>query len=84
MDGLFEVGADFTAGLGSEYGRGYSVAFRTATLEKIPPEQFEFLMNEAAALIRRKLPGYFPGRELSVVRDGNRFKIIGDFSLGEA
>jgi hypothetical protein len=83
MDGLFEIGADFTAGLGSQYGRGYSIAFRIATLEKVPPEQVEFLMAEAAALIRRKLPDYFPGRRLSVVRDGGRFKIIGDFSLGE-
>jgi hypothetical protein len=40
-------------------------------------------MEQAAALIKKKLPEYFPGRDLSVVRDGKRFKIIGDFSLGE-
>jgi hypothetical protein len=84
MDGLFEIGADFTPGIGSERGRGYIVSFRAATLEKIPPDQFEFLMQEAAALIGDKLPRYFPGRELKVVRDGKRFKIVGDFSLGEA
>jgi hypothetical protein len=41
-------------------------------------------MEEAAVLIRKKLPLYFPGRSLEVARDGKRFKIIGDFSLGEA
>ncbi|MDR2552108.1 MAG: hypothetical protein LBD31_02930 [Treponema sp.] len=84
MDGLFEVIPDFTAGLGSEHGRGYVVSFRAATLEKISPEQFEFLMEEAAALIQLRLPAFFPGRDLRVVRDGKRFKIVGDFSLGEA
>lgn len=84
MDGLFEVAADFTPGIGSERGRGYIVSFRAATLDKINGEQFEFLMEEAAALVAQRLPLYFPGRDLSVVRDGKRFKIIGDFSLGEA
>jgi hypothetical protein len=40
-------------------------------------------MEEAAVLVREKLPRFFPDRDLEVVRDGKRFKIIGDFSLGE-
>jgi hypothetical protein len=48
-------------------------------------------MEEAAALVREKLPEFFPGRKLEVVREeggrfgsaGGRFKIVGDFSLGE-
>jgi hypothetical protein len=40
-------------------------------------------MEEAAAEIRDRLPRFFPGRSLDVVRDGKNFKIIGDFSLGE-
>jgi hypothetical protein len=83
MDGLFEIIPDFTPGLGSEQGRGYLVSFRAATLDKIPPAEFEFLMEEAAALAAVKLPVFFPGRDLRVVRDGKRFKIVGDFSLGE-
>jgi hypothetical protein len=82
MDGLFEVIPDFTLGLGSEKGRGYRISFRTATLERVPPGQADFLMGQAAAFIKRKLPEYFPGRSLEVVRDGKGFKIIGDFSLG--
>ena len=84
MDGLFEVAPDFTPGIGSEQGRGYIISLRTATLERVTEEQFEFLMEEAAALVAVRLPRYFPGRDLRVVRDGRRFKIVGDFSLGEA
>ena len=83
MDGLFEIAPDFTIGIGSEKGRGYIVSLRVATLDRVTPEQFEFLMEEAAVLIRKKLPRYFPGRQLEVARDGKRFKIIGDFSLGK-
>jgi hypothetical protein len=82
MDGLFEIIPDFTPGIGSEKGKGYLVSFRAATLEKVSPEQFEYLMEISAAFIKRRLPFYFPGRDLNVVRDGRRFKIVGDFSLG--
>jgi hypothetical protein len=84
MDGLFEIIPDFTLGIGSERGRGYRVSFRAATLEKIPTEQAEFLLEQTAAFIMRKLPEYFPGRRLDLVRDGKGFKLTGDFSLGEA
>lgn len=84
MDGLFETAADFTAGYGSERGRGYTVSLRVATLAKVPSERFESFMEEAAETLRELLPRYFPERSLSVVRDGTRFKIIGDFSLGSA
>ncbi|MDR3335713.1 MAG: hypothetical protein LBT16_00780 [Treponema sp.] len=84
MDGLFDIAPDFTVGIGSEKGRGYIVSLKVATLEQVRDEQFEYLMTEAALLIRRKLPRYFPDRKLEVVRDGKRFKIIGDFSLGQA
>jgi hypothetical protein len=84
MDGLFEVAPDFSPGIGSEKGRGYIVSLKAATLEKVTPEQFEYLMAEAAGLISMRLPRYFPERRLEIVRDGKRFKIIGDFSLGEA
>jgi hypothetical protein len=91
MDGLFEIAPDFTAGLGSEKGRGYLVSFRVATLQRVPSEKFEAFMEEAALLIRERLPRFFPGRRLELVRDhggqagtgGMRFKITGDFSLGE-
>ncbi|MDR2516046.1 MAG: hypothetical protein LBC88_01545 [Spirochaetaceae bacterium] len=84
MDGLFEIAPDFTVGAGSERGRGYIVSLRVATLDKVSAEQYAYLMDLAAALMRKKLSLFFPERRLEVVRDGPRFKIIGDFSLGEA
>ncbi|MDR3130018.1 MAG: hypothetical protein LBU18_00550 [Treponema sp.] len=82
MDGLFEIAPDFTLGIGSGNVRGYRISLRAATLERVPPAQAEFLMEQAAAFIARKLPEYFPGRSLKVVRDSKGFKITGDFSLG--
>jgi hypothetical protein len=89
MDGLFEIAPDFTPGIGSERGRGYLISLRVATLEQVPASRFEAFMEEAAALVSEKLPEFFPGRALEVVRDRGgggreRFKIVGDFSLGEA
>ena len=81
-DGLFEVAADFTAGIGSELGRGYLVSVRIATLDEVPTERYEAFMAEASETVRELLPRYFPGRRLAVGRDGPRFKITGDFSLG--
>jgi hypothetical protein len=84
MDGLFEIAPDFTPGFGSEKGRGYLVSLRVATLERVPPADFEGFMEAAAALIRKRLPRFFPNRRIELVREGRAFKIIGDFSLGDA
>ncbi|GHU55954.1 hypothetical protein FACS189442_4090 [Spirochaetia bacterium] len=48
MDGLFEIAPDFTIGIGSEKGRGYIISLRVATLDKVPPDQFEAFMTESA------------------------------------
>jgi hypothetical protein len=84
MDGLFEITPDFTPGMGSEQGRGYLLSCRVATLAKVPDAWLEVFLDDVAERVREKLPAYFPGRKLSVVRDGSRYKIIGDFFLGEA
>jgi len=84
MDGLFEVVPDFTPGIGSDMGRGYIINLRVATLDRLDPGEYESLMREAADIVKSLLPRYFPERFLQVVRDGKRFKIIGDFSLGFA
>lgn len=83
-DGLFETAADFTAGIGSSWGRGYLVSIRVATLSKVPPDVFEEILQGSALLVASLLPKYFPERELRVERDGPRFKIIGNFGLGNA
>ncbi|MFP4377131.1 MAG: hypothetical protein ACLFP4_08810 [Spirochaetales bacterium] len=82
-DGLFNIGATFTPGYGSEIGRGYVVQVDMVTLDKVPEEVREKIEQEVADLVNEKLPYYFPDRDLSVDRDRNVYKIHGDLRLGE-
>lgn len=81
-DGLFNIGANFTPGYGSELGRGYLIDVTMSTLEKVDEAARREIYEAAAEETRRLLPVHFPERELRVRRDGNHFKIQGDFSLG--
>jgi len=80
-DGLIEVGANFTAGIGSERGPGYVLRPRIATLDHVDAGEQAALEEEVARRVREKLPAAFPGRDLRVERDGACFKIFGDLSL---
>jgi hypothetical protein len=80
-DGLFNVGAAFSAGYGSDWGRGYVVNVRMVTLSRVTAEVQEQMEDEVASMLRERLPGVFPGRDLRVERDGHVFKITGDLSL---
>jgi len=82
-DGLFNIGANFTPGYRSELGRGYLIDVSMATLEKVDNDARSAIYKAAADKIKELLPIHFPERELTVNRDGNHFKIQGDFSLGE-
>lgn len=82
-DGLFNVGATFSTGLGSDYGAGYVVEIRLVTLSKVPDDLREDIEEEVVSLINKKLPDHFPDKRLKVVRDGNVYKIYGDLSLGD-
>ena len=81
-DGLFDITAPFSLGVGSEHGKGYVVDIHMVTLEHIPEE----VRNEIEAItlreLRKSLPKYFPGKNLKVDKDGNVIKIYGDLSLG--
>ena len=81
-DGLFDIGASFTAGIGSEFGPGYVLSARVATLADVPPEEQEELENYVVSRLRAELPAAFPGAALRVDRDGPVWKIHGDLSLG--
>jgi hypothetical protein len=82
-DGLFNIGANFTAGFGSELGRGYIIEVAMSTLEKVDEDVRRKIYEAAADKVRELLPFHFPERELTVRLDKNHFKIQGDFSLGE-
>ncbi|MBN1686169.1 MAG: hypothetical protein JW852_05915 [Spirochaetales bacterium] len=81
QDGLFNIGASFSAGFGSEHGRGYVLDMDMITLERVPDEVRRHIEALVVERIKEKLPRFFPGRELSVKRDGNVFKITGDLTL---
>jgi len=80
-DGLFEIGAAFTAGFGSKLGRGYAVEVRLATLAQVPQAVQEQIELQVIDILRRELPRYFPGRNLQVDRDNHVYKIYGDLRL---
>ena len=82
-DGLFNTGANFTPGYGSETGRGYLIDVSMSTLDKVDEDVRREIYAAAAEKVKELLPVHFPGRELAVRRDGNHFKIQGDFSLGD-
>ena len=81
-DGLFDLGAAFTVGIGSQHGPGYVVQARIATLDAIPADLQEKFETEVVRRLKEKLPAAFPGVALHVDRDGPVYKIHGDLSLG--
>jgi hypothetical protein len=80
-DGLFNIGASFTAGYGSESGRGYAVEIRLSTLTDVPDPVKQEIRGVVERRVRELLPVYFPDRELSVVGSGDYLKIVGDLRL---
>jgi hypothetical protein len=82
-DGLFNIGANFTPGYGSELGRGYLIDVSMSTTDKVDEDIRREIYEAVANKVRELLPIHFPERELTVRRDKNNFKIQGDFSLGE-
>jgi hypothetical protein len=81
-DGLFDLGAAFSVGIGSRHGPGYVLQARIATLDPVSPDAQKKLEDEVARRLRQKLPKAFPGVRLHVNRDGHVYKIHGDLSLG--
>ncbi|MBL7076028.1 MAG: hypothetical protein ISS31_01025 [Kiritimatiellae bacterium] len=83
-DGLFNIGASFSGGFGSEHGAGYVVNVQMATLERVDDDVREEIEQRVAQALEAELPKTFPHRHLRVSRDGHTFKIHGDLSLGMA
>ena len=80
-DGLFDLGAAFSAGFGSVHGRGYVISIRLSTLARVPADVMETIEQEVLELLEEKLPEAYPHRDLRIERDGHSFKIVGDLSL---
>ena len=80
-DGLFALIPKFSAGIGSEFGPGYSLTLRISTLFPVPEAQHAAWENEAIEALRSKLPAAFPNRDLRISRDTCGWKLHGDLSL---
>lgn len=80
-DGLFNVGAAFSAGIGSKHGPGYTVEIRLSTLENVSADVRAKIKEQVFQCLEKKLPEVFPGRELEVSDDNGLIKIHGDLSL---
>ncbi len=81
-DGLFNVGAAFSAGFGSETGPGYIVEIRLSTLERIPLKIREEIKQYVFQSLGKKLSRVFPDNELQVAEENGTIRIHGDLSLG--
>jgi hypothetical protein len=81
QDGLFDLGASFSAGYGSKRGPGYVVEVRMVTLTRVPLYIRNRIEDEVVERIREELPKEFPDRELRIERDGQVYKIYGDLRL---
>jgi hypothetical protein len=80
-DGLFNVGASYSAGYGSRFGPGYVVDIKISTLQHVPKKLKTALRDHVQALLIEKLPAAFPGKELHVDQELNHLRIHGDLSL---
>ena len=80
-DGLFDVGATYSTGIGSMYGEGYVIEIRWATLKPVPEEMGKEAEAIAENILNKRLLTEFPGKNLKVVHDGDVMKIVGDLSL---
>lgn len=80
-DGLFNIGAAFSAGFGSGYGRGWVVDVSMVTLSKVPEEIKQKIYIEVTEELKRFLEEYYPERDIKVAKDGNVFKIFGELGL---
>ena len=81
MDGLFNVGASFSAGFGSRLGPGYVVDIRLSTLNRVPNDLKLELRDRVQSLLIDKLPIEFAGKTLHVDQERSHLRIHGDLSF---
>lgn len=84
-DGLFNVGAAFSTGIGSKHGPGYTVEIRISTLKNVPGNVRKKIKAQVFQALETKLPDAFPGKKLYVSEEENTgaIRIHGDLSLNE-
>ena len=82
-DGLFNIGAAFSAGIGSQHGPGYTVEIHLSTLKNVPANVREKIKTQVLQTLEKKIPATFPGKELKISDDNGVIRIHGDLSLDD-
>jgi len=82
-DGLFNVGAAFSAGFGSKTGPGYVVEIGLVTLKQVPETVRAEIKQKVFQRLEKRLPTTFPGKELHVAEENGVIRIHGDLSLDD-
>ncbi len=80
-DGLFDVGASFSAGYGSQYGRGWIFDIHIATLTQVSSDIRDKIYDDAVRILQALLSEHYPDRNIRVEKDGSVFKIFGDLKI---
>lgn len=78
QDGLFNIGAKFSAGFGSHFGKGYVVDIEMVTLEHVPRKIRENIEKDVLEKLKSKVTLHFPDRQIRIDFDTNVIKIHGD------
>jgi hypothetical protein len=82
-DGLFNVGAAFSSGIGSKHGPGYTVEIRISTLKNVSAKIRSNIKQQVCLALEQKLPVAFPGKSLQVSEDRGILRIYGDLNLDD-
>ncbi|MCC7300428.1 MAG: hypothetical protein IT583_05065 [Verrucomicrobia bacterium] len=82
-DGLFNVGAAFSAGFGSKYGPGYVVDICLSTLRQVPVEIRAEIKEKVFQGLEKRLPTAFPSKAIHVSEENGVIRIHGDLSLDD-
>lgn len=80
QDGLFNIGAAFSTGIGSPNGPGYTVEIRISTLRRVSRSRREEIREAVQCALEKHLPAAFPGKELHVCDERGVLRIHGDLS----
>ncbi|MDO4528069.1 MAG: hypothetical protein Q4C03_04725 [bacterium] len=80
-DGLFTMNANFSAGIGSTFGPGYTLSFRLSTFDPIPEDIKKDCETIMVNHLQKRLAEVFPQRKLNLDKDQHGWKIHGDLSL---
>jgi len=82
-DGVFDVDAVFSLGIGLEGGPGYTVDLRVASFDRAPPETEERILQDVERMLEEELRREFPKSDLRVVRSGRTLRVVGDLGFND-